>query len=81
MTAAVAGVIANLALWFALHFLFARMTDGPAATELPVIESLDARAAALSVVALALAFGARAGMPVLIGVMALLGLAVSQLAG
>ncbi|MCX8507339.1 MAG: chromate transporter, partial [Rhodobacteraceae bacterium] len=50
ITAAVVGVIASLALWFALHVLFAgidSLTLGPVNLPLPQILSLDPRAAAL----------------------------------
>ncbi|UIP06016.1 chromate efflux transporter [Erythrobacter sp. SDW2] len=58
--AAVVGVIANLALWFALHVLFARvgtMDAGPVSFSLPEWTTLDWRAAVLTVLALLLTFG------------------------
>lgn len=54
ITAAVVGVIANLSLWFALHVLFARLipwTFGPIRVQLPVLASLDWRAALLGLIA------------------------------
>jgi chromate transporter len=56
ITAAVVGVILNLALWFALHVLFAQMREGPAwlAAPLPVWTSLQPVTAALVALALAL---------------------------
>ena len=50
VTAAVVGVIASLALWFALHVLFPLGIDG---------FDLDWRAAVLTVIALTLTFGAK----------------------
>src|SRR3546814_1679460 len=44
ITAAVVGVILNLAVWFALHVLFRQMqplTLGPLHWDLPVLSSLD----------------------------------------
>lgn len=58
VTAAVVGIIANLALWFALHVLFARVGDvvaGPFSLPVPDLSSLDPWAvliAAASAVAL-----------------------------
>ena len=55
VTAAIVGVIGNLALWFALHVLFARTVRlGSAA--LPDLASLDWRAAALAALAAVLVF-------------------------
>ncbi len=54
ITAAVVGVILNLAIWFALHFLFARVQTvrrGPFVVDAPVVGSLDPLAAGLSVLA------------------------------
>ncbi|MXP40591.1 chromate efflux transporter [Altererythrobacter soli] len=59
VTAAVVGVIANLALWFALHVLFARLSAvqaGPLRLEVPVWASFDWRAAAIAGVAALLVF-------------------------
>ncbi len=54
VTAAVVGVIANLALWFALHVLFRQVTDvsfGPATVTWPDWRSADLIAIALSLAA------------------------------
>jgi chromate transporter len=54
VTAAVVGVIANLALWFGLHVLFEHVGEtsyGPIRLPLPEIGSFDWRAAAIAVVA------------------------------
>ncbi|PPD44745.1 MAG: chromate transporter [Methylocystis sp.] len=59
IAAAVVGVIANLALWFATHFLFrAHWTLAPLPLQLPDPASLDSTALALSIAAgAALRFG------------------------
>jgi chromate transporter len=54
ITAAVVGVILNLAIWFALHFLFRDVQpvrSAPFAFDVPVPASLDPLAAGLSVLA------------------------------
>jgi chromate transporter len=54
VTAAVVGVIANLALWFGLHTLFATVTEaalGPVALPLPDWTSFDWRAGLIAVFA------------------------------
>lgn len=55
VTAAVVGVVLNLALWFALHTLFAtveRTRLGPVGIDLPTLDSLDPFAALLCLAAL-----------------------------
>jgi chromate transporter len=59
VTAAVVGVIANLALWFALHVLFARLLAvqaGPLRLEVPEWASFDWRAAVIAALAVMLVF-------------------------
>lgn len=59
VTAAVVGVIANLALWFALHVLFARLSavqTGPLRIEVPEWASFDWRAAVIASVSAVLVF-------------------------
>lgn len=78
ITASVVGVIASLAVYFALHTLFDRTRFhgwGPVQLELPVLDSLQPAAMAISAVALVMIFGLR--WPVLrtLGVCAALGLA------
>jgi chromate transporter len=54
VTAAVVGVIANLALWFALHVLFAEVGQaawGPLIVPVPELPTFDAAAAFIAVVA------------------------------
>ncbi|AZO76782.1 MULTISPECIES: chromate efflux transporter [unclassified Bosea (in: a-proteobacteria)] len=69
ITAAVVGVIANLALWFGLHVLFRMVRPvviGPLAPDLPVLASLDWRAALLAVAAMIALLRFKLGMiPVL----------------
>jgi chromate transporter len=66
ITAAVVGVIANLALYFALHTLFATTETlhiGPLRIALPVLADFRPVAAAITVVALVLVFWRRWSMP------------------
>jgi chromate transporter len=71
ITAAVVGVILNLALWFALHALFGELRTvaaGPLRFEAPVLASLSLPALALTSLALIAIFRFRAGpLPVLGG--------------
>ncbi|MFZ2504347.1 MAG: chromate efflux transporter [Nocardioides sp.] len=77
ITAAVVGVIANLAIFFALHTLFTRtqtVAAGPVVVDLPVLTSADPTAWVIAAVALALIF-VRGWSPLrTLGVCALLGL-------
>jgi chromate transporter len=62
LTAAVVGVIANLAVWFLIHVLFARVgtfTAGPMRLALPDWTTLDWRAAGLALLAAGLIFRLR----------------------
>jgi chromate transporter len=82
VTAAVVGVIANLAVWFALHVLFARVAVvdiGPARLQWPELASFDWRAAAIAVAALVLIFGFKRGIVTTLGVAAAMGLALGLL--
>ncbi|MEJ7933376.1 chromate efflux transporter [Sphingobium sp. AN558] len=66
ITAAVVGVIANLAVWFALHLLFRRviMVDaGPFKSQLPDLGSIDPLALGLAALACLLLFRTRLGVP------------------
>jgi chromate transporter len=69
ITAAVVGVILNLAVWFALHTLFAEVRDVPGlALDLPVAASIDWAAAALTAAALIATLRFRVGtLPLLAG--------------
>jgi chromate transporter len=82
ITAAVVGVIASLAVFFALHTLFddtRDVTGGPVSFEVPVWSSVDWAALAITALAFFLVF--RAGWSVLrvLGACAAAGLAVSGL--
>ena len=83
VTAAVVGVIANLALWFGLRVLFRVLHPvrlGPVAVELPVLSSLDPGAVGLALLAACWLFGARLGVLPTLGITAAAG-AVVRLAG
>ncbi|MCE7026801.1 chromate efflux transporter [Jiella avicenniae] len=65
ITAAVVGVILNLAVWFALHVLFARVEEVARfglSLDVPVLSSLDPLAFALFLTAMAAIFVFRLGM-------------------
>ncbi|MDZ4052460.1 MAG: chromate transporter, partial [Phenylobacterium sp.] len=71
ITAAVVGVILNLALWFALHVMFdeVREIGGPwLALQVPVLGSLNLASLLLTLAAAVAAFGFRVGvLPLLLG--------------
>lgn len=82
VTAAVVGVIANLALWFGLRVVFAevaRVPLGPAAIDLPVLASLQPSALALALLAGVLLFKFRLGLAKTLAASAAAGLALSFL--
>ncbi|MCU0945116.1 MAG: chromate efflux transporter [Rubritepida sp.] len=81
VTAAVVGVIANLALWFALRVVFTRMVDGPFALELPALTSIQPFALALSLLAGLCLFRWKLGLLRTLGVTAVAGLLVRVVAG
>lgn len=70
ITAAVVGVILNLAVWFALHVLFAKLTPlnwFGLSIDVPVLSSIDLPSAALSLAAAIAIFRFKIGMvPVLL---------------
>ena len=77
ITAAVVGVIANLAVYFAIHTLFDDATErswGPASFEVPVLSSIDPVAVGIAVVAAVLLFRLKWSVLRTLGVCALLGL-------
>ena len=83
ITAAVVGVIANLAVYFALHTLFAetsRATWGPVSVQVPDLASLQPVALGIGVVAAYLLFRARWSVLRTLGACAALGL-LAGLAG
>lgn len=76
ITAAVVGVILNLAVWFALHVLFGEVREVKAlgaTLDVPVLSSVDPAALALAVVALLAVFRFRMGMLWVLAGCALLG--------
>jgi chromate transporter len=79
VTAAVVGVIANLAVFFALHTLFDRNREvgsGPVSVDVPVLSSWDPVAFAITAVALAAMLWRGWGPLRTLGLCALLGLGV-----
>ncbi|RHW23328.1 chromate efflux transporter [Nocardioides immobilis] len=79
VTAAVVGVIANLAVFFALHTLFDRNREvggGPISVDLPVLSSWDPVAFAITGIALLMMFGRSWGPMRTLGLCAALGIGV-----
>lgn len=79
ITAAVVGVIANLALWFSLHVLFAEVAQtafGPVTLPLPNLASMDKAAALIAGAAALSLFVFRLNMPLVLLLAACLGIAV-----
>lgn len=77
ITAAVVGVILNLAVWFALNVLFTRINEvetGPIRWFRIDIASLDVGAAVLTAIAAVLVFGFNAGLIRTVAVMTALGI-------
>ncbi len=81
VTAAVVGVIANLALWFGLRVVFARIADGPLGIDLPVLTSLQPVALALTVLAAGCLFWRKLGVLPTLGITAAAGLVLGSLTG
>ena len=84
ITAAVVGVIANLALWFALHTFFHEISVqhfGPVTLAIPNWRSLDLPALVLGLLAMLAIFRLRLGMFVTLAGASLLGAAYFILAG
>jgi chromate transporter len=82
VTAAVVGVIANLAVYFAVHTLFARtvtVSAGPIHLDVPVWSSYVPESFVITAVAMVLVFGLRWSVLRTLGACALLGLALSYL--
>jgi chromate transporter len=76
ITAAVVGVILNLALWFSLHTLFGEVHDvrfGPVRVSLPELASLDLGAAVIAAAAALAALRFHVGMLKLLAASALAG--------
>ena len=65
MTAAVVGVIANLAIWFALHVLFGTVSEVRGfgmAVDVPVLSSINVPSLVLTVGAMLAVFRFKVGM-------------------
>ncbi len=78
ITAGVVGVIANLALWFALHVLFGELTrieSGPVTMVWPVWSSMNIAAVGLFVLSAVMLLKLHAGLAKTLGVCAVLGAA------
>ncbi|MFC6740436.1 chromate efflux transporter [Methylobacterium tardum] len=83
ITAAVVGVILNLAVWFALHTVFAEtrpLAAGPVGFDVPVLASLNPWALALATAAVLAVFRLKVGMVQTLGACAAAGI-VLHLAG
>jgi chromate transporter len=79
VTAAVVGVILNLAVWFAIHTLFRQTRDlriGVASLDVPVLASLDPWAALLAAAAVIALFRFKLGAITVIAAAALSGVAL-----
>ena len=77
VTGAVVGVIANLALWFALHVLFARVEPvqaGPLQIDMPVLASFDGASAAIALGAAVALIGLKANLFVVLAGAAVAGM-------
>ncbi|MBD0271827.1 MAG: chromate transporter [Acetobacteraceae bacterium] len=84
VTAAVVGVIGNLALWFGLRVLFGALREvraGPLAVDVTVPSSLDPAALALAALAAFCLFRSRLGVVTTLGVAAVAGLGARLAAG
>ena len=82
ITAAVVGVILNLALWFGLQVLFRDFGSfefGPARLALPVLESVDWRSLVVVVAAALCLFVGRLGIIATLAVSCLLGFGLTWL--
>ncbi|HEX8572940.1 MAG TPA: chromate efflux transporter [Allosphingosinicella sp.] len=78
ITAAVVGVVLNLALWFAIHSLFGEVREveaGPLRFDRPVPASVDLAACALAAAALIAVFRFRLGAPLVLAGCAAAGMA------
>jgi chromate transporter len=82
ITAAVVGVVANLAVWFGLRVLFRDLVDvrfGPVAVGLPVPTSLDLAALSLAVLAAVALFRLKQGVLRTLGITAAAGVVLHLL--
>jgi chromate transporter len=79
ITAAVVGVVLNLAIWFTLHVLFARVEErdvGALKLQIPDLTSLDLPAALIAIAALIAMLRFHANMLLVLASSALVGAAV-----
>jgi chromate transporter len=79
ITAAIVGVILNLAIWFAVHTIFREVTKVARfglSFDAPVFSSVDPWALALSIVAVVAMFRFKIGMPATLALCAALGIAL-----
>ncbi len=83
ITAAVVGVVLNLALWFGIHALFreTRTVGPPFNMTVPVLQTVEFGAVGISVVAFVTLFGFRWGIVRVLGTCVLLGLIYSLVLG
>lgn len=84
ITAAVVGVVANLAVWFALRVLFrehAALRAGPVALDVPLPTSIDLAAVALAALAAVCLFRLKLGVLRTLGIAAAAGLVLKLLVG
>jgi chromate transporter len=84
ITAAVVGVILNLAVWFALNVLFrdvTQLSSGLFRWFVPDVATVDIGAVALTVIAAVLVFVVHLGLIPVIGIMAVLGIAARFILG
>jgi chromate transporter len=82
ITAAVVGVILNLALWFGMHFIFRTVgttSIGPLRLDLPILSSIDPAAALLSATALVAILRFKLAMPLVIAACAAAGIILKSL--
>ncbi|MFK7868847.1 MAG: chromate efflux transporter [Roseobacter sp.] len=80
ITAAVVGVIFNLALWFSIHVLFTQVAGLPGVSApVPVFASLDVNALVLTVLAAVLLLGVKRGIAETLGIMAIAGVSLALL--
>ena len=83
VTAAVVGVILNLAIWFAIHVIFREVITwqaGPLSMQLPRPASIDWRAALLTALAIVAVFRLKLGMVTVLAGAALAGVLLTMLA-
>lgn len=79
ITAAVVGVVLNLALWFAIHAVFRQVTPvtaGPVGFDMPVLSSIDPWTAALTLAAIVAVFRFRIGTFTVLAAAAAIGVAL-----